>query len=120
MKRSLVFFGFLGLAMAAGCSPKGSGNITYGGGGAGGDTQTSIGGSGTAGANTGGDLFGNGGTTDTGTGTGADCVSAADEDKDKDGYSVAQGDCNDCDPNVNPGAIEVPTEMGKDAADEDC
>src|SRR5690242_5411573 len=38
---------------------------------------------------------------------GTDCSSAADEDKDKDGYSVTQGDCNDCDANVNPGAIEV-------------
>ena len=123
MKRSLVLFGFLGLALAAGCSPKG-GDISYGGSGgdgsgaAGGGTPTGTAGSGQGGS--GGDLFGNGGTAGGSTGTGPECVSAADEDKDKDGYSVAQGDCNDCDANVNPGAIEVPTEMGKDAADEDC
>jgi hypothetical protein len=28
-------------------------------------------------------------------------------DMDHDGWSPAQGDCNDCDPNVNPGAIDV-------------
>ena len=32
-----------------------------------------------------------------------------DEDFDKDGYSIKEGDCNDCDANVNPGAIEAPT-----------
>jgi PKD repeat protein len=30
------------------------------------------------------------------------------EDQDEDGYTVAQGDCDDSDPNVNPGAIEIP------------
>jgi len=56
------------------------------------------------------------------------CDSGPDEDKDEDGYTVTQGDCNDCDPNVNPGAVEVPTptegEGGGDAApepaDENC
>jgi len=28
-------------------------------------------------------------------------------DMDMDGWTPAQGDCNDCDPNVNPGAIDV-------------
>jgi hypothetical protein len=28
-------------------------------------------------------------------------------DMDKDGWTPNQGDCNDCDPNVNPGAIDV-------------
>jgi hypothetical protein len=28
-------------------------------------------------------------------------------DMDKDGWTPAQGDCNDCNPNVNPGAIDV-------------
>jgi hypothetical protein len=36
------------------------------------------------------------------------CQSTApNNDMDKDGFTVAQGDCNDCDPNVNPGAIDV-------------
>ena len=67
------------------------------------------------------------GNGDEGTG-GADlgCDSAADEDRDMDGWTKADGDCNDCDPNVNPGAIEVEvTEPGDDGmvpepADEDC
>lgn len=37
-------------------------------------------------------------------------------DHDGDGYSIAQGDCNDCDPNVNPGAYDVPG----NGVDEDC
>ncbi|MCH9688856.1 MAG: choice-of-anchor L domain-containing protein [Deltaproteobacteria bacterium] len=54
------------------------------------------------------------------------CVSDPNADEDNDGFSVAQGDCNDCDPNVNPGAIEVevtePDDMGMipEPADEDC
>lgn len=36
------------------------------------------------------------------------CDTSADEDHDGDGYSVKQGDCNDCDPNINPGAIDTP------------
>jgi len=55
-----------------------------------------------------------------------DCASGATEDKDKDGFTVADGDCNDCDPNVNPGAVEViVTDPSADGgvpvpADEDC
>jgi hypothetical protein len=47
-------------------------------------------------------------------------------DADGDGFSVDQGDCNDCDANVNPGAIEVeitePDMMGNvpEPSDEDC
>ncbi|MEJ7733253.1 MAG: choice-of-anchor L domain-containing protein [Polyangiaceae bacterium] len=43
-----------------------------------------------------------------------------DDDVDQDGYTPNQGDCHDCDKNVNPNAIEVPTEEGKDVYDEDC
>src|SRR6185369_550812 len=31
-----------------------------------------------------------------------------DDDKDHDGYTVNAGDCNDCNPSVNPGAIQIP------------
>ncbi|MCX4242243.1 putative metal-binding motif-containing protein [Paraliomyxa miuraensis] len=54
------------------------------------------------------------------------CQTDPNADEDGDGYSVNQGDCNDCDANVNPGAIEVqitePDMMGvvPDPADEDC
>jgi hypothetical protein len=53
---------------------------------------------------------GRGGATNT------DCGSSPTEDRDKDGYTVADGDCNDCDPNTNPGAFDVPGNM----IDEDC
>ncbi len=42
---------------------------------------------------------------------------------DKDGWTPAQGDCNDCDPNVNPGAIDVlhTNDAGMPVwGDEDC
>jgi hypothetical protein len=45
------------------------------------------------------------------------------EDFDQDGFTVAMGDCNDCDANVNPGAIEVPTDPMDpmpDLVDENC
>lgn len=54
------------------------------------------------------------------------CQTDPNADEDGDGFSVNQGDCNDCDANVNPGAIEVqitePDMMGvvPDPADEDC
>jgi len=38
---------------------------------------------------------------------GSCCGDAAGEDHDNDGFTVAEGDCNDCDPNSNPGALDV-------------
>lgn len=64
-------------------------------------------------------------TTGVGSGMGA-CNSPLDADGDGDGFRGTDGDCNDCDPNVNPGAIDVIiTEAGEDggvaeAADENC
>jgi len=52
------------------------------------------------------------------------CPEGAEIDRDGDGFR--EGDCNDCDPNVNPGAIEVidtapgPNGMVPAALDEDC
>ena len=38
------------------------------------------------------------------------------QDNDADGYTVLDGDCNDNDPNVNPGAYDIPN----DGSDQDC
>jgi hypothetical protein len=38
------------------------------------------------------------------------------DDWDQDGWSIKQGDCNDCDRNANPGAFDVPG----NGVDEDC
>ncbi|MBL9024424.1 MAG: choice-of-anchor L domain-containing protein [Myxococcales bacterium] len=63
----------------------------------------------------------------TGTSMQAGCDAGPDEDKDQDGFSINQNDCNDCDPNVNPNAIEVIVDGGMgggggvmEPADEDC
>jgi len=44
------------------------------------------------------------------------CASGPDDDKDQDGFTGAQGDCNDCDKLVNPGAFDV----AMNNVDEDC
>ena len=48
------------------------------------------------------------------------CVPTPDNDADGDGWTQAQGDCDDCDKNVNPNAVEVPTEQGGVPKDENC
>jgi hypothetical protein len=75
-------------------------------------TGTSAAGSGgsTSASTTGSGL---GGTSTTAASGGAGgvplCPSGPNDDKDKDGFTVAEGDCNDCDPIVNPAAIEIIT-----------
>jgi hypothetical protein len=49
-------------------------------------------------------------TTSSGTSSGSSgqtCNHAPDQDGDGDGWTANEGDCNDCDPNVNPGAVDV-------------
>jgi hypothetical protein len=48
--------------------------------------------------------------------TGGGCASAPTADTDGDGVTGADGDCNDCDANVNPGAYDVDANQ----VDEDC
>jgi hypothetical protein len=55
-----------------------------------------------------------------GSGGGVPCEPTATNDFDADGYSQMDGDCNDCDSNVSPNAIEVPTEDDGTPVDEDC
>jgi hypothetical protein len=112
----------------AGCSASVDISITGGAGGAG--TGGAPGGAGGA---AGGPVGGSGGSGNEiifggsgGTGGGSsNCNSGPNDDADGDGFTPSQGDCNDCDANMNPGAIEVlaqPDDMGNtpDPADEDC
>jgi hypothetical protein len=73
---------------------------------------------------------GNGGTgggvdIDTGTSDAADAQAPCkpggeNDDQDKDGFTPAEGDCDDCEPNISPNSIEAPTPAGGDEFDEDC
>lgn len=131
MSRSALFLigiaGVIAATTGAACKP--GGGSTSGGGAepttsAGGSSSTGKGGAVAQGStSTGEDI-----TVAAGTGgwSAGDCNTKMDEDGDKDGWSVADGDCNDCDANVNPGAIEVKITMPQgdggipDPADEDC
>jgi hypothetical protein len=95
-------------------------------------SSASNGGAGGAGAGASSDNLG--GTLDPSTsstgGKGAECDSDLDSDWDGDGVTDNDGDCNDCDSNVGPGAIEVVVVEGgggaggsggaPPAVDEDC
>jgi hypothetical protein len=72
--------------------------------GAGGTTNTSTGTGNAAGV--GGGIVLEAGTTDGSDNNGCN-VTDQNADMDGDGWTPAEGDCNDCDPNVNPGAIDV-------------
>jgi len=108
----------------AACSAGQDGNDNNGSGGSG-----ASGGSGGAGAVTasssstgeGGDIqFVDGGTGGDGGGIITCTPKGPDDDVDGDGFTPNEGDCNDCDKNRNPNAVEVPTEMGQTAYDENC
>ncbi|MBK8253908.1 MAG: choice-of-anchor L domain-containing protein [Polyangiaceae bacterium] len=130
MKRTLPLIGLIALGLAMGCDAK-NGNNVFTGGAAGSQSTAGNGGNGGNGGSNGVGAS-DGGIFDVGGGPGAgganpnECISGPDEDKDQDGASVNQGDCNDCDPNVGPGAIEVQvTEpdmngMIPEPADENC
>jgi len=63
-------------------------------------------------------------STGTSVDGGACVVTDVNADMDGDGWTPAQGDCNDCNPNVNPGAIDVlissPDGGPATYGDEDC
>jgi hypothetical protein len=48
------------------------------------------------------------------------CVPDPNGDVDKDGFTEAEGDCNDCDANVNPNAVEVVETANIVPHDENC
>jgi hypothetical protein len=91
----------------------GAGGVAQGGAaGAGGITQG--GAAGTGGAQQGG-AGGSAGTAGAGG-----CTSQGDEDNDGDGWSTNDGDCNDCAPLVNPGALDGAGPVGEAGVDDDC
>lgn len=111
------------LALAAGCSSNNNSSnagLGTGGGNTGGSGNVgnagNTGGFGNFGATGGGGpLIDAGGGAGTGGGT-STCNAGPTEDYDKDGFTIQDGDCNDCEPNANPGAFDV---MGN-GVDEDC
>jgi hypothetical protein len=121
MKPSRVFsvaFSILALAACSGSAPVNPGfdNPSGSSGGSSGGSSSGSGGSsgGSSGSSSGsvGSFGDDGGPVSTGSG----CQYQDSTDHDGDGFSWADGDCNDCDPNSNPGAFDVP----KDGIDEDC
>ena len=125
MRRSLWFAASFVLIS---CSAGGTSSSTSNDGGSGG---AGVGGTGATGAGA-NPSSGGGGSSGVFMGTGGSgasqpgCDAAPDEDKDQDGFTITAGDCNDCDANVNPGAIEVVGDEGEGGsggyvpADEDC
>lgn len=93
---SFVFACTPGNEGSGGSAPVGGTNA--GGANAGGSNQ---GGQGVPGGSTSNIDPSGGGTTQPG------CDAQPNQDKDEDGFTINDGDCNDCDANVNPGAIEV-------------
>ncbi len=89
------------------------------GGSAGTDTTGGSGGGGASGgvAGAGGLVAGSGGAGGAG---GAPCDTGPDTDDDLDGFTNNQGDCDDCNPDANPQAVEMPTPQGDTPVNEDC
>jgi hypothetical protein len=109
----------LGIAFGlAGCSSASSGGLAGEAGnpsvGGGGGSGNKAGGTG-AKPGTGGGLSLGGATNSGGGGAGAGTCTPTENDSDHDGFA-APDDCNDCDPNANPGAYDVPG----NSVDEDC
>jgi hypothetical protein len=110
-KRSLYLFA-APLALIAACSAAGGSVFTGSGGGSGNPGGTGAG-LGTGPGQGGGGMINisigsTGAGNGSGTGQASNCtVTDMNADMDGDGWTPAQGDCDDCDPNVNPGAIDV-------------
>ena len=127
MRTALTLLGFFsGAALMMACSASGNTavfNNTGGSAAQGGNAST--GSKTTTGSGEGGDVGFDAGLSGSGGADPANCNSGPTDDNDKDGFTVAGGDCNDCDPNVNPAAIEVIAVAGADGGvptpvDENC
>ncbi len=105
--RFLRVAGFVGglAALVAACSATPNNIFTTTGTGAGNTGNSSSSGSGATG--TGGQVTFTVSSSSGSTSGGTCVVVDMNADMDHDGWTPAQGDCNDCDPNVNPGAVDV-------------
>ncbi len=120
---AVALFGLVACSANSNSGGTGGSGAAGGTGGQGGSTASTGGGQSNGGA---GGLFETG-PTGAG-GSSSNCVGSADDDQDLDGFTPNQGDCNDCDVNVNPAAVEVLTDMGGGGggsgpgvpSDEDC
>lgn len=126
MRTTLTLLGFIsGAALLMACSAGGSSSVFNNTGGSAQGGNVGTGGKSTTTGQGGEDLGFDGGPSGSGGDGPAPCISGATEDKDGDGFTVADSDCNDCDPNVNPGAVEVVAMATADAGapppvDENC
>lgn len=126
MKRSALVWISLGLSLAAvGACSAASDQSLFDDDDKEGSNSQSNGAGGNGGSTTGeGGLFNP--STTGGGGSSINCDNPPDGDGDGDGFTQLEGDCNNCDPNANPGAVEViVTEPDGDGgmkapADEDC
>ena len=120
--RYLLLFG--ALAVGCGNTVVEEGTTAGTGGGTGGTTTSSVTTGGAGGGTAGGGGVAGGGTA--GGGGVAPCGGSPDNDMDGDGFSPAQGDCDDCDPDVGPAAAEMPTfqpdpdQPSVEPVDDDC
>jgi hypothetical protein len=115
MKRTLLLLCATSAFTLLACSSKeGSGFGDAGGGGDGGPSTVPTGEGGSMGPLGGSGADGSG----PGTGVATPCSFAATDpvDHDGDGWSGADGDCNDCNKFINPGAYDIPG----NGIDEDC
>lgn len=94
--------GFLALGFAVACSSSTSNLFPGDDGGGDGDPNAN---------DDGGVIIGN-----VDTGTPNTCAFNDSTDHDGDGFAGTAGDCNDCDPNINPGAFDI----AGNGVDEDC
>jgi len=130
---ALCGFALGAASIASGCSSNSTISTGFGpasSSGSGADAGVSSSSSGSGSSSSGGSSggfgsFGDAEADSSGTTTTSGCnVTDVNADSDKDGWSIAEGDCNDCDPNVNPGAIDVLVTPGDGGApyysDNDC